>query len=92
MIAVRVRFEEWGRFWDVFTTAGAERRREHGSQGVRVFRDADDPAVALLLFDWEREAFEAFRADPDVQATMRSGGATGPPEATFLEPVATLDA
>ena len=92
MILVRVRYQQWERFWSQFTSAGAERRREHGCRGVQVFRDADDAHMAVLLFDWDRAAFEAFRADPEVQATMRDGGALGPPDAVFLEIVETLPA
>lgn len=92
MVLVRATIGEWEQFWRQFTSAGADRRREHGSRGVTVFRDADDPHAVLLLFDWEREAFEAFLADPEVQATMRAGGTTGPPEPRFLEPVGELPA
>jgi quinol monooxygenase YgiN len=92
MILVRVRFDDWDQFWSQFTSAGAKMRRSHGSRGVQAFRDAEDAGAAVLLFDWDRAAFDAFRADPQVQATMRAGGALGPPEATFLEPVGELPA
>ncbi len=92
MILVRVQFGDFQQFYDQFTTGGAELRRRHGSRGVRVFRDAADPHRAWLLFDWDQEAFDAFRADPEVQASMRSGGAQGPPEAFALDAVAELDA
>ena len=44
-----------------------------------------DPSTVYVLFDWEsREAFEAFRADPEVRASMAASGTLGPPEFTFL--------
>ncbi|HEU4403814.1 MAG TPA: hypothetical protein VFS43_00760 [Polyangiaceae bacterium] len=92
MVLVRVRFRDWAQFWSVFTQAGAERRREHGSSGVRVLRDADAPGEAWLLFDWERERFERFLADPLVRETMTSGGALGPPEVRFVDQVDELPA
>jgi hypothetical protein len=92
VILVRVRFGDWDKFWSAFTAAGADRRREHGSSGVRVLRNADDPGEAWLLFDWERERFEAFLADPAVRETMKSGGVLGPPEVRFVEQVGELPA
>ncbi len=92
MILVRVQFGQFEQFYAQFTGTGAELRRRHGSRGVRVFRDAGDEHRAWLLFDWDRGAFDAFRADPEVQASMRAGGATGPPEVFPLDVVAELEA
>jgi hypothetical protein len=86
----RVTIGEFEQFWSVFTTAGAEKRREHGSRGARVFRSADDPNEVWLLFDWDRAEFEGFLADPEVLPTMRSGGAQGPPEVRYVEPAGEL--
>ena len=91
MVIVRVRFGDWEQFWRQFTTVGADRRREHGSRGVRVFRPVDDPQAATLVFDWDHDAFERFRADPDVQASMRAGGALGPPEVEFVSSAGDLE-
>jgi heme-degrading monooxygenase HmoA len=90
VVLARVTIGEFEQFWSVFTTAGAERRREHGSQGARVFRNQDDPNEVWLLFDWDREQFKAFLADPEVPGTMASGGAQGPPEVRFVEPAGEL--
>jgi quinol monooxygenase YgiN len=92
VILVRVQFADFEQFYAQFTSAGAELRRRHGSRGARVFRDAADEHRAWLLFDWDRDAFDAFRADPEVQASMRAGGATGPPEAFPLEEIGELEA
>jgi hypothetical protein len=85
VILVEVSIGEWDQFWSVFTSAGQELRTAHGSRGVQAFRDADDPHRVWLLFDWTRDEFERFLADPQVPPTMRSGGAQGPPTAHFLE-------
>lgn len=92
MVLLRVRFGDWAQFWSVFTGAGADRRREHGSSGVRVWRSADDEHEAWLLFDWPRERFERFLADPAVRETMKAGGALGPPEVRYVERVDDLPA
>lgn len=85
MVLVRISIGEFEQFWSVFTAAGADRRREHGSRGARVFRNDDDPHEVWILFDWDRAAIDAFLADPAVGETMRSGGATGRPDVRFLD-------
>jgi hypothetical protein len=50
--------------------------RDSSSTGSPVFR--------FILERDSRDSFEAFRNDPQVPPTMRSGGATGPPEFTVV--------
>lgn len=90
MILAQVTFSDWQRFHEQFTTTGAELRRRHGSRGVRVLRAAGEEGVAFLLFAWDAEAFDRFRADPEVQASMQAGGAAGPPIVHAVEPVDQL--
>lgn len=85
----KVSIEELPTFVSVFATRGAAKRGEHGCRGSQVFRAADDENTVYVLLQWDsREAFDAFRADPSVPETMKSGGMIGPPEFTFLEKVA----
>lgn len=84
MILVRVKISDFDRFWSVFESAGAEKRAAYGSGGATVYRNEDDPNEVVLLFDWDRGRFEEFMSDPAVRETQRSGGAQGPPVATFL--------
>ena len=86
MIVTRVRFQDFDRFWGTFSGPGAEKRAEHGSRGARVLRNADDPQEALVIFDWDREGFEAFMKDPEAPEIMASAGLQGPPQPTFVEP------
>ncbi|WP_119153288.1 putative quinol monooxygenase [Caldimonas tepidiphila] len=82
----KVSIEDFERFLAVFSAAGLEARRSHGSLAAEAFRVADDPHTAWVLIDWrDRDSFERFVADPQVKATMRSGGATRPPEFVFVE-------
>ena len=84
-VLVRVRVEDLPRFVSVFATRGASMRARYGSMGSVVMQHVDDPARLVLLLDFEdREDFEAFVADPEVQATMKAGGTVEPPEVTFL--------
>ena len=45
MIVATTKFADWDKFWTVFSTAGAEKRAEHGCKGALVFRD-DAPRTA----------------------------------------------
>jgi quinol monooxygenase YgiN len=89
----QARYEDFDHFWPIFNERGAPLRKKHGSRGARVFRNADDPNAVVILFEWEsREGFEAFRADPEVAATIQSTRPTSPPDFTILESVGTTDA
>ena len=39
MVLATVKIEDFDRFWNAFSTKGAEKRRQHGSKGSHVFRD-----------------------------------------------------
>jgi quinol monooxygenase YgiN len=81
-----VRISDRQRFLDVFSTRGMAKRRRHGSRGAETFVTAEAPDSAHVLIDWaDRDAFESFRADPEVRATMQSGGALEPPAFVVLE-------
>lgn len=81
-----VRIADAQRFLEVFSTHGLAKRRAHGSRGAQAFTLPGEPGTAMVLIDWaDRASFDAFRADPEVPATMRSGGALEPPQFTVLE-------
>jgi hypothetical protein len=70
---------DFDQFLKTFSTAGAEKRKEHGSKGSQVFRDPDDPSRVLVGFDWEIEGYEEFVSDPEVPAIAQELGLQGPP-------------
>lgn len=88
----RVRIKDFEQFIETFGTRGMEKRAEHGSRGVRVYRISDDPQQLINVFDWDRAGVEAFMADPDVPGIMEAAGLEGPPEFTFVEQAAELEA
>lgn len=89
----KVRIADAQRFIEVFSTHGLVKRRAHGSRGAQVFMLPDEPGVAMVLIDWaDRASFEAFRADPEVPPTMRSGSALEPPQFTVLDRCGLFDA
>ena len=86
----QVSIEDFDRYYETFSTRGAGLRAKHGSRGARVFRDAEDPALAFVLFDWNREGIQAFMKDPDAGEVMREAGLVAPPAFTYLEEVGDL--
>jgi quinol monooxygenase YgiN len=92
MVLGQVSIEDFDKFLEVFQGPGAPLREKHGCRGARVFRDDDDPALAFVLLDWDREGIKAFQRDPEVAETMRSGTAIAPPAFTYLEQEAELPA
>ena len=51
---------------------------------------AEDPALAFVLFDWDREGIQAFMKDPDAAEVMREAGLVAPPAFTYLEEAGDL--
>jgi quinol monooxygenase YgiN len=88
----RVQIADYESFIETFQTRGQEKRAEHGSRGVTVFRSAENPTELVNVFDWDRDGVEAFMADPEVGEIMAAAGLQGPPEFTFVERMAELDA
>jgi heme-degrading monooxygenase HmoA len=84
MILSVVKFEDFDRFWKVFSTKGAEKRKQHGSKGSRAFRDPDDPNRVFVLVDWNEENYKEFISDPDMEAIFKEGGLQGRPEKAEL--------
>lgn len=88
-----VSVEAFPQFLQVFAQAGREARRRHGSLAAQAFRVPGDAQAARVLIDWrDRASFDAFLADAQVKATMRSGGATRPPIFTVVERAGQFDA
>ena len=86
-----LRIADAPRFLDVFSTAGLAKRRAHGSKGAASF--IGDGDTAHVLIDWpDAASFNAFRGDPEVGLTMKSGGALDKPTFTILQRTGTFAA
>src|SRR5439155_14432656 len=57
MILATTKVEEFDRFMEVFSTKGADKRRQHGSKGAQVFRDPNEGDRVWVLFDWDEEGW-----------------------------------
>ncbi len=84
MILATAKIEDFDRFWNTFSTKGAEKRKQHGSKGSVVFRDPSDDTRIWTVFDWDQEGFQRFISDPDVPAIFQEGGVQGRPEIAQL--------
>jgi hypothetical protein len=80
MLLATTQVEDFDRFIEIFSTKGAEKRREHGSKGAQVFRDPNEDDRVWVLFDWDAEGFKSFASDPEVPPILKEAGHKGPPQ------------
>jgi hypothetical protein len=84
MILSTVKIEDFDRFWNTFSTKGAEKRKQHGSKGSHVFRDPHDDDRVWVLFDWDEKGYNELMSDPEVVAIFQEAGLEGKPERAEL--------
>ncbi len=81
MILLTTEVEDFDRFLEVFSTKGAEKRKQHGSKGSSVFRDPNQEDRVWVVFDWDQEGFQSFVSDPEVPPILQEAGHKGRPQA-----------
>lgn len=84
MIPLTTQVEDFDRFWEIFSTKGAEKRKQHGSKGSTVFRDPNEDDRVWVLFDWDEEGWKNFVSDPDVPAILQEAGHASKPQMAEL--------
>jgi hypothetical protein len=84
VILSTVRVEDFDRFWNTFSTKGAEKRKQHGSRGSHVFRDPNDDGRVWVLIDVDDEGYGNLMSDPEVPAIFQEAGLQGRPEKAEL--------
>jgi hypothetical protein len=84
MILATTKVEDFDRFLTVFSTAGAEKRRQHGSKGAIVFRDPNQADQVWVVFDWDEKGWQSFVSDPEVPPIMKEAGHKSRPQAATL--------
>jgi len=84
MLLATTQVEDYDRFIEIFSTKGADKRREHGSKGATVFRDPNESDRMWVLFDWDAEGFKNFASDPEVGPIMQEAGHKGKPDIAEL--------
>ena len=68
----------------LFSTAGAAKRRQHGSKGSFVFRDPNEADRLWAIFDWDEQGWKDFVSDPEVPPILKQAGHKGTPQAALL--------
>jgi len=76
--------EDFDRFLNVFSTKGADKRRQHGSKGALVFRDPNQTDRVWVVFDWDEKGWQSFVSDPEVPPVMKEAGHKSRPQAAAL--------
>ena len=84
MLLATTQVEDFDRFLQVFSTAGAEKRQEHGSKGALIFRDPSEDDRVWVIFDWDEQGWQSFVSDPEVPPIIKAAGHKGPPQAARL--------
>src|SRR5947209_4653523 len=84
MLLATTTVEDFDRFTNIFSTTGAEKRRQHGSKGAMVFRDPNQDDRVWVIFDWDLEGWKSFATDPEVPPIMQEAGHKTPPEVPQL--------
>ena len=84
MLLATTQVEDFDRFLEVFTTAGADKRRQHGSKGALIFRDPNEADRVWVIFDWDAEGWQSFVSDPEVPAILQEAGHKGKPQPAEL--------
>jgi hypothetical protein len=81
MILATTKIEDFDRFLEVFSTKGAEKRKQHGSKGALVFHDPNESDRVWVIFDWDEKGWQSFSSDPEVPPVMKEAGHKGKPQA-----------
>jgi hypothetical protein len=84
MILATTQVEDVDRFLNIFSTKGAEKRKQHGSKGAVVFRDPNETDRVWVMFDWDADGWQSFVSDPEVPPIMKEAGHKGRPQAAGL--------
>jgi hypothetical protein len=74
MLLATTQVEDFDRFLDVFSNDGADKRKEHGSEGALIFRDPNESDRVWVVFDWNEAGWQSFVSDPTVPPIMKEAG------------------
>ena len=74
MLLATTQVEDFDQFMAVFSNAGADKRKQHGSKGALVFRDPAEDDRVWVIFDWDAQGWQSFVSDPEVPPIMKEAG------------------
>ena len=84
MLLATTQVENFDRFLEIFSTKGAEKRMQHGSNGAVVFRDPSEQDRVWVVFDWDEQGWQSFASDPEVPPILQRAGHKSKPQAAQL--------
>ena len=84
MLLATTQIEDLDQFLDVFSTTGAEKRKQHGSKGALVFRDPSEDDRVWVVFDWDPEGWKSYVSDPETPPILQAAGHKGKPAAAVF--------
>ena len=76
MVLATAKIADFDRFWNTFSTKGAEKRKQHGCKGAHLFRDPNESDRVWVIFDWDEAGWQSFTSDPEVPAIFQEAGFT----------------
>jgi hypothetical protein len=77
MLLATTQVEDFDHFLEVFSTKGAEKRKQHGSRGALVYRDPAEDDRVWVIFDWDEQGWQSFVSDPEAPPIMKEAGHKG---------------
>ena len=84
---VRHKVEDFNKWMPVYNDHAAF-RRDNGSNGAQLFRNADNPNEVLILFEWESiDKAKAFAQSENLRQKMQEAGVLEKPDIYFLNEI-----
>jgi len=80
LILSTVKIEDFDRLWETFSSKGAEKRKEHGSNGAWVYRDPNEDDRIWVVFDMDEESYNNLMSDPEMPEVFQAAGLQGRPQ------------
>ena len=80
MLLATTQVEDFDRFQEIFSTKGAEKRKQHGSKSALIFRDPSEEDRVWVVFDWDEQGWQNFVSDPEVMPIIKEAGHKGRPQ------------
>ena len=91
-LLIRHTVEDYAR-WKAAYDEHEAARKAGGSQGERLFRNADDPNEVVALIEWDDLGkARQFTQSEDLRQVMQRAGVSGRPDLHFLEAVESTPA
>ena len=84
MILATGTIEDFDRFWNTFSTKGAEKRKQYGSNGSHVFRDPHDENRLWVLLDRDEEDWNNLMSDSEMPGIFQEAGMQDRPQKAEL--------